>query len=69
MYPGDGLDGYPREAFLTDLVAEAAAAIPGCPDRGAICQIRIPEAAPSPKPAPNLPITDIPTQNPGGPPS
>jgi hypothetical protein len=24
-------------------------------------------ATPSPKPAPNLPITDIPNQNPGGP--
>ena len=44
MYPGDGLDGYPREAFIEDLVAEAASEIRGCLDRGAIVQIDFTEA-------------------------
>ncbi|MBI3747244.1 MAG: cobalamin-independent methionine synthase II family protein [Chloroflexi bacterium] len=39
MYPGDGIDGYPREAFLDDLVAEAASEIRGCLERGASVQI------------------------------
>jgi hypothetical protein len=35
LYPADGIDGYPREAFLADLVHEAAADIRGALDRGA----------------------------------
>ncbi len=44
MYPGDGIDGYPREAFTEDLVAEAAEEIRGCIARGAIVQIDFTEA-------------------------
>jgi len=44
MYPGDGLDGYPREAFIEDLVREAASEMRGCLDRGAIVQIDFTEA-------------------------
>ncbi len=44
MYPGDGIDGYPREAFIEDLVAEAASEIRGCVERGAIVQIDFTEA-------------------------
>ena len=35
LYPADGIDGYPREAFLDDLAAEAEADIRGCLDGGA----------------------------------
>jgi 5-methyltetrahydropteroyltriglutamate--homocysteine methyltransferase len=35
LYPADGIEGYPREAFLADLVREAAADIWGALDRGA----------------------------------
>src|SRR5207244_11139123 len=35
IYPQGGLDGYSQEAFLSDLVREAAADIRGCLDRGA----------------------------------
>ncbi|SOB86027.1 cobalamin-independent methionine synthase II family protein [Streptomyces sp. 1331.2] len=35
LYPADGIDGYPREAFLADLTAEAEADIRGCLDAGA----------------------------------
>lgn len=35
LYPQDGIDGYPREAFLEDLVAEAEADIRGCLEKGA----------------------------------
>ncbi|MEU2712196.1 cobalamin-independent methionine synthase II family protein [Streptomyces sp. NPDC007205] len=35
LYPPDGIDGYPREAFLDDLTAEAEADIRGCLDAGA----------------------------------
>src|SRR6516162_9792204 len=35
LYPADGIDGYPREAFLADLVREAAADIRGALDGGA----------------------------------
>jgi 5-methyltetrahydropteroyltriglutamate--homocysteine methyltransferase len=35
IYPQDGIDGYPREAFLADLVREAAADIRGALDMGA----------------------------------
>ncbi len=35
LYPADGIDGYPREAFLADLADEAEADIRGCLDAGA----------------------------------
>jgi 5-methyltetrahydropteroyltriglutamate--homocysteine methyltransferase len=35
LYPGDGIDGYPREVFLDDLVSEAEADIRGALDGGA----------------------------------
>jgi 5-methyltetrahydropteroyltriglutamate--homocysteine methyltransferase len=35
LYPQDGIDGYPQEAFLDDLVAEAEADIRGALDAGA----------------------------------
>ncbi len=44
MYPGDGIAGYPREAFIEDLVREAASEIRGILDRGAIAQIDFTEA-------------------------
>ncbi len=44
MYPPDGIVGYGREAFLDDLVAEAAAEIRGCLERGASVQIDFTEA-------------------------
>ena len=44
MYPADGIAGYPREAFVDDLVAEAVAEIRGCHDRGATVQIDFTEA-------------------------
>lgn len=44
IYPGEGIDGYPREAFLDDLAAEAADEIRGCLDRGATVQIDFTEA-------------------------
>ncbi len=45
LYPRDGIEGYPREAFLEDLVREAAADIRGCLDGGAHCvQIDFTEA-------------------------
>jgi methionine synthase II (cobalamin-independent) len=37
LYPAHGIDGYPREAFLADLVDEAEADIRGCFDAGAYC--------------------------------
>jgi len=44
MYPQDGIPDYPREAFLEDLVREAAAEIRGCLERGATVQIDFTEA-------------------------
>jgi 5-methyltetrahydropteroyltriglutamate--homocysteine methyltransferase len=44
LYPPDGLPGYAREAFLDDLVAEAASEIRGCLERGADVQIDFTEA-------------------------
>lgn len=35
LYPQDGIQGYPHDAFLTDLVGEAEADIRGCLDGGA----------------------------------
>jgi 5-methyltetrahydropteroyltriglutamate--homocysteine methyltransferase len=37
LYPADGIDGYPREEFLDDLVAEAEADIRSCLAAGASC--------------------------------
>ncbi len=44
LYPGDGIHGYSRDAFVEDLVAEAASEIRGCIERGAIVQIDFTEA-------------------------
>ena len=44
IYPSDGIAGYPREAFIEDLVAQAAAELRGCLARGAIAQIDFTEA-------------------------
>lgn len=44
MYPPDGIPGYPREAFIEDLVNEAADEIRGCLARGATVQIDFTEA-------------------------
>jgi 5-methyltetrahydropteroyltriglutamate--homocysteine methyltransferase len=44
LYPCDGLPGYPREAFIDDLVREASDEIRGCLDRGADVQIDFTEA-------------------------
>lgn len=44
MYPGDGIPDYPREAFIDDLVSEAASEIKECLARGAIVQIDFTEA-------------------------
>jgi 5-methyltetrahydropteroyltriglutamate--homocysteine methyltransferase len=35
LYPADGIDGYPREAFVAELVDEAETDIRGCLDAGA----------------------------------
>ena len=35
LYPADGIDGYSRDAFLTDLVSEAVADIRSCLSNGA----------------------------------
>ena len=35
LYPPDGIDGYPRAAFVEDLLAEAEADIRGCLEAGA----------------------------------
>jgi 5-methyltetrahydropteroyltriglutamate--homocysteine methyltransferase len=44
MYPADGIPGYPREAFVEDLVAEATAELKGIIARGATAQIDFTEA-------------------------
>lgn len=44
MYPSAGVPGYTREAFLDDLVSEAASEIRECLARGAIVQIDFTEA-------------------------
>jgi 5-methyltetrahydropteroyltriglutamate--homocysteine methyltransferase len=45
LYPADGIPGYPREAFLADLIDEAANDIRGALDAGAHCvQIDFTEA-------------------------
>lgn len=37
LYPTDGIDGYSRDTFLSDLADEAEADIRGCLDAGASC--------------------------------
>jgi 5-methyltetrahydropteroyltriglutamate--homocysteine methyltransferase len=44
MSPGDGIEGYPREAFIDDLVAEASDELRGIVARGASAQIDFTEA-------------------------
>lgn len=45
LYPADGISGYPREAFLADLIDEAATDIRSALDAGAFCvQIDFTEA-------------------------
>jgi 5-methyltetrahydropteroyltriglutamate--homocysteine methyltransferase len=44
MYPSDAIADYPREAFIDDLVREAATEIKECLARGAIVQIDFTEA-------------------------
>jgi 5-methyltetrahydropteroyltriglutamate--homocysteine methyltransferase len=44
IYPADGIEGYPREAFIEDLVSQAADEIRGCIERGATVQIDFTEA-------------------------
>ncbi|WP_190108562.1 cobalamin-independent methionine synthase II family protein [Streptomyces cinnamoneus] len=45
LYPADGIDGYPREAFLDDLTAGAEAEIRACLDSGAhVVQLDFTEA-------------------------
>ncbi|HET8786848.1 MAG TPA: hypothetical protein VFM38_14525, partial [Candidatus Limnocylindrales bacterium] len=44
LYPGDGIEGYPRDAFIDDLVAEAASELRGILERGARAQIDFTEA-------------------------
>jgi 5-methyltetrahydropteroyltriglutamate--homocysteine methyltransferase len=44
LYPADGIDGYPREAFIEDLVAEATDELRGILERGATAQIDFTEA-------------------------
>ncbi|HET9084879.1 MAG TPA: cobalamin-independent methionine synthase II family protein [Candidatus Limnocylindrales bacterium] len=44
MYPGDGIEAYPREAFIDDLVGEAADELRGILARGARAQIDFTEA-------------------------
>ena len=34
LYPADGIDGYPQDAFIADLVDEAEIDIRGCLDAG-----------------------------------
>jgi 5-methyltetrahydropteroyltriglutamate--homocysteine methyltransferase len=58
LYPQDGIAGYPREAFLNDLVAEAASEIRGCIERGAIVQIDFTEARLSLKLDPSKALLD-----------
>jgi len=58
LYPQDGIAGYPREAFLDDLVAEAASEIRGCVERGAIVQIDFTEARLSLKLDPSKSLLD-----------
>jgi methionine synthase II (cobalamin-independent) len=58
LYPQDGIAGYPREAFLDDLVAEAASEIRGCIERGAIVQVDFTEARLSLKLDPSKALLD-----------
>ena len=58
MYPASGIDGYPREAFIEDLVAEAASEIRACIERGAEVQIDFTEARLSVKLDPSKGLLD-----------
>ena len=51
IYPQDGIDGYPREAFLADLVREAADDIRGALEKGAHA-VQIDFTIDKPSPAP-----------------
>jgi 5-methyltetrahydropteroyltriglutamate--homocysteine methyltransferase len=44
LYPGEGIEGYPREAFIEDLVAQATDELRGIVARGASAQIDFTEA-------------------------
>ena len=44
LYPGDGIEGYPREAFIEDLVAGATDELRGILARGATAQVDFTEA-------------------------
>ena len=44
LYPGEGIEGYPREAFVEDLVAEATDELRGILSRGSTAQIDFTEA-------------------------
>ncbi len=55
--PGSSYGGRDNGPPINDIVDIPASRIPSLP------------GTPSPKPAPNLPITDIPNQSPGGPPA
>jgi len=58
LYPQAGIPGYPREAFLEDLVREAEADIRQCLDRGATVQIDFTEGRLSVKLDPSKSLLD-----------
>ena len=58
LYPQAGIPGYPREAFLEDLVSEAEADIRKCLDRGATVQIDFTEGRLSVKLDPSKALLD-----------
>ncbi len=58
LYPQAGIPGYPREAFLEDLVSEAEADIRQCLDRGATVQIDFTEGRLSVKLDPSKALLD-----------
>jgi 5-methyltetrahydropteroyltriglutamate--homocysteine methyltransferase len=58
LYPQSGIPGYPREAFLEDLVSEAEADIRQCLDRGATVQIDFTEGRLSVKLDPSKALLD-----------
>src|SRR6266536_3797192 len=58
LYPQAGVPGYPKEAFLEDLVSEAEADIRQCLDRGATVQIDFTEGRLSVKLDPSKALLD-----------
>ncbi len=58
LYPQAGISGYPREAFLEDLISEAEADIRQCLDRGATVQIDFTEGRLSVKLDPSKALLD-----------